>query len=322
MKLVILDGHALNPGDLSWEALSSQVGDFVLYPRTAPEQVVERIGDAELVLTNKTVLDETVLARTPSVRYIGELATGVNNIDLSAARARGIAVTNVPAYSTASVAQMTFALLLELTLQAGHYAQLVHSGAWARSADFSFFDTPLVELEGLQMGIVGFGQIGRRVARLAQGFGMRVAVHTAHPEKYREAYADLEFLELEPLLRESDVVSLHCPLTPETRQMIDARRIALMKPTAYLINSGRGPLVDERALADALKAGRIAGLGVDVLSSEPPSADNPLCLAPHCVITPHIAWATRAARLRLMAVAADNLRAFLRGEPLNRVDGA
>jgi len=320
MKLVVLDGHALNPGDLSWEEIKD-LADCTVYERTPKEKVMERIGDAELVLTNKTVLDRAVLEQLPNLRYIGVLATGVNVIDLEAARERGIAVTNVPGYSTPSVAQMVFALLLELTLQVGHHGALVRSGAWARSADFSFFDRPLVELDGLTLGIVGFGAIGRRVTRIAEAFGMKVLVHTAHPEKYRHLAEnrELSFVDLETLFRKSDAVTLHCPLTPETQSLVNDQRLNQMKPGAYLINTGRGPLVDEAALAAALNEGRIAGAGLDVLSKEPPAADNPLLTARNCFITPHIAWASGAARQRLMAVVAENLRAYLEGGPQNRV---
>jgi glycerate dehydrogenase len=320
MKLVVLDGHALNPGDLSWQGVGA-LAACTVYDRTAPDQVLERGREAELILTNKTVLDRAVLEHLPHLRYIGVLATGVNVVDLQAAQERSIAVTNVPGYSTASVAQMVFALLLELTLQVGHHSGLVRDGAWAASPDFSFFDRPLVELDGLTLGIVGFGSIGRQVARIGQDFGMQVLVHTAHPDSYRDRPENREvrFVDTETLFRDSDVVTLHCPLTPETRGLVNARRLALMKPHAYLINTGRGPLVDEAALAAALNEGRIAGAGLDVLSSEPPAPGNPLLSARNCFITPHIAWATRAARERLMAVVTGNLRAFLEGRQQNRV---
>ncbi|NLC71497.1 MAG: D-2-hydroxyacid dehydrogenase [Desulfuromonadaceae bacterium] len=320
MKIVVLDGHVLNPGDLSWAEIET-LADCTVYDRTPREKVAERVGNAELVLTNKTVLDRALLEQLPNLRYIGVLATGVNVVDLQAARERGIAVTNVPGYSTASVAQMVFALLLELTLQVGHHAELVRNGAWVRSPDFAFFDRPLVEIDGRILGIVGFGAIGRRVARIAEAFGIKVLVHTAHPEKYQHLpeNRELRFVDLETLFRESDAVTLHCPLTPETQGLVNAERLAQMKSSAYLINTGRGPLVDEATLAAALNQGRIAGAGLDVLSKEPPPADNPLLTARNCFITPHIAWATRAARERLMAVVADNLRAFLADQPQNRV---
>jgi glycerate dehydrogenase len=320
MKIVALDGYTLNPGDLSWQALEA-LGDCTVYERTPKELLIERAAGAEIVLTNKVVLGAEQLAQLPHLRYIGVLATGYNVVDVEAARQRNVTVTNVPAYSTASVAQMVFALLLELSQQVGHHARLVREGRWTASVDFCFWDRPLVELESLTLGIVGFGAIGRRVARLARAFGMEVLVHTAHPEKYRETAEGREarFVGLDELFRASDAISLHCPLTEETRALVDARRLDLMKPTAFLLNTGRGPLVDEAALAAALNAGRIAGAGLDVLSVEPPPAGNPLLQAANCCITPHIAWATRAARQRLMATAVGNLRAYLTGAPQNVV---
>jgi glycerate dehydrogenase len=320
MKIVVLDGYTLNPGDMSWQALES-LGDCTVYDRTPKEQVAERAAGAEVVLTNKVLLGAEQLAQLPQLRYIGVTATGYNVVDVEAARQQNIVVTNVPAYSTASVAQMVFALLLELTQQVGHHARLVREGRWAASPDFCFWDRPLVELDGLTLGIVGFGAIGRRVACLARAFGMQALVYTAHPEKYRETAEGKEarFVDLDELFRASDAITLHCPLTEETRAMVDVRRLELMKPTAYLINTGRGPLVDETALAAALNAGRIAGAGLDVLSAEPPPATNPLLQAANCCITPHIAWATRAARERLLETAVANVRAFLAGQPQNVV---
>jgi glycerate dehydrogenase len=320
MKLVVLDGYALNPGDLGWEEVE-RLASCTIYDRTSPKLVVERVGDAELVLTNKTVLNRPILEKLPQLRYIGVLATGVNVVDLDFARERGITVTNVPGYSTSSVVQMVFALLLEMTLQVAHHSDLVRNGAWTRSPDFSFWDRPLVELDGLTMGLIGFGRIGQNVACIAKAFGMRVLVHAPHPEKFLQASdkPDCDFVDIERLFKESDVVSLHCPLTEETAELVNASRLALMKPTACLINTGRGQLVDEAALAAALNEGRLAGAGLDVLSSEPPPADNPLLSARNCFITPHIAWATRAARERLMAIVTDNLARFLAGQPQNRV---
>ncbi|WP_027714998.1 D-2-hydroxyacid dehydrogenase [Desulfuromonas sp. TF] len=320
MNIVVLDGYTLNPGDLSWEGLE-RLGSCDVFDRTPAAQVAERAKEAEIVLTNKAVLNREIIGKLPRLRYIGVLATGYNVVDLEAARAQGVVVTNVPAYSTVSVAQMVFALLLELTSHVGHHAGLVRRGRWSESPDFCFRDTPLIELEGLIMGIIGFGQIGRRVARIADAFGMRVLVQTRNPARYKGNLqnAGIEFVELVELLRRSDVVSLHCPLTPETERMIDVERLALMKPTAFLINTGRGPLVDEAALAAALNGKRLAGAGLDVLSQEPPPADNPLLHADNCFITPHIAWATKEARERLMKVAVDNVRAFLEGGPHNVV---
>jgi glycerate dehydrogenase len=320
MKIVVLDGYTLNPGDLNWQALEV-LGDYTVYERTPKELLIERAAGAEIVLTNKVVLGAEQLAQLPQLRYIGVLATGYNVVDVEAARQRNVTVTNVPAYSTASVAQMVFALLLELSQQVGHHARLVREGRWTAAVDFCFWDRPLVELDGLTLGIVGFGAIGRRVARLARAFGMEVLVHTAHPEKYRETAEGREarFVGLDELFRASDAISLHCPLTEETRALVDARRLDLMKPTAFLLNTGRGPLVDEAALAAALNAGRIAGAGLDVLSAEPPPVGNPLLQAANCCITPHIAWATRAARQRLMTTVVENLRAYLTGAPQNVV---
>jgi len=321
MKIVVLDGYALNPGDLSWRGLE-ELGDCAVYDRTPKEQVIERAAGAQIVLTNKVLLGREELAQLPELRCIGVLATGYNVVDPQAARERNVAVTNVPAYSTASVAQMVFALLLEMTQQVGPHSALVREGRWTASPDFCFWDRPLVELDGLALGIVGFGAIGRRVAALGRAFGMRVLVHTAHPEKYRitEEGREAEFVGLDELFRESDAISLHCPLTEKTKGMVDARRLALMKSSAFLINTGRGPLVDEAALADALNEGRIAGAGLDVLSAEPPPGANLLLSAKNCFITPHIAWATRAARQRLMDTAVANVRAFIEGRPRNVVN--
>ncbi len=321
MKIVVLDGYALNPGDLSWGDLD-KLGDCKVYDRTPVDKVLERVAGVQVVLTNKTVLSAEIIAALPDLQYIGVLATGYNVVDAAAARQRGIPVTNVPGYSTASVAQMVFALLLEMTSQVGHHARLVREGAWSTSPDFAFWDRPLIELDGLTLGIVGYGAIGRRVATLALAFGMTVLVHTRHPEKYQDTRdaEDVEFTDLDTLFGRSDVLSLHCPLTPETEQMVDASRLARMKSGAWLINTGRGPLVDEAALADALNSGKLAGAGLDVLSSEPPSVANPLLQAEGCMITPHIAWATRAARQRLMATAVANVRYFLAGESSNVVN--
>lgn len=317
MKIVVLDGYTLNPGDLSWQELEA-LGDCTVFDRTPPELIVSRAAGAEIVLTNKTVLGRDEIAQLPSLRYVGVLATGFNVVDLTAAGSRGIAVTNVPAYSTRSVVQLTFALLLELAHHTGHHSDAVRAGRWSQSADFCFWDTPLLELDGLTMGLVGFGQIGRSVAEVARVFGMRVIAHTAHPDKH--AAAGVEFVTLDELFRRSDVVSLHCPLSPQTLHFVNAARLALMKLSAFLLNTGRGSLVDETALAEALDAGRIAGAGLDVLSVEPPPPDNPLLRARNCVITPHIGWATKAARGRLLHIAVENAKAFLAGEPRNVVN--
>jgi len=309
MRIVILDGHTANPGDLSWEALE-RLGSVTVFDRSAPEQVVERARDADVVLTNKTPLPAAVIAALPRVRLIGVLATGFNVVDAAAARARGIAVVNVPEYSTPNVAQATFALLLELTNRTGHHDHAVRAGRWAACPDFCFWDGELVELAGKTFGIVGHGRIGRAVGRIATAFGMEVI----HASARGDAAA------IDRLFAAADVVSLHCPLVPATERMVDARRLRLMKRTAYLLNTARGPLVDEAALAAALVAGTIAGAGLDVLAVEPPAADHPLITAPNCVITPHLAWATRAARARLIEIATANVAAFAAGAPVNVVN--
>ena len=317
MKIVVLDGFTLNPGDLDWAGLRA-LGDCEIHDRTAPDGIVPRAADAEIILTNKTVLNRATLAALPKLKYIGVLATGINVVDAVAARERGIPVTNVPDYGTRSVAQLTFALLLELAHHAGHHAQTVREGRWSRCADFCYWDFPLLELDGLTMGLVGFGRIGRAVSQLAAAFGMKVLVHSrCAPENLPPG---VRFVGLEELFRSSDVVSLHCPLTPETKQLVNVERLAWMKPTAFLINTSRGPLVDEAALADALNAGKISGAALDVLSVEPPPASNPLLTAKNCLITPHLAWATRAARSRLMRIAVANVAAFLAGTPENVVN--
>lgn len=317
MKIVVLDGHTLNPGDLSWDELRA-LGECEIHPRTPPELVAARAAGAEVVLTNKVALDAATLAALPELRYIGVLATGYNVVDAAAARARGVTVTNVPGYSTKSVAQLTFALLLELTHHAGHHAATVRAGRWAASADFCYWDFPLRELDGLTFGVVGFGAIGREVAGIAAAFGMRVLAHSRRrPEPLPPG---VEFVALDDLFARADVVSLHCPLTPETRHLVNAERLARMKPGAFLLNTGRGPLVDEAALAAALNGGRLAGAGLDVLSAEPPPADHPLLTARNCLITPHLAWASGAARRRLLREVAANLRAFLSGSPRNVVN--
>lgn len=318
-KIVVLDGHTLNPGDLSWDELRS-LGECEIYDRTPPDLVLERAANASVILTNKTILNRGAIEKLPAMKYIGVLATGYNVVDIATAREREIPVTNVPAYGTASVAQMTFALLLELTQNVGLHAQAVRDGKWSACPDFCFWEKPMFELEGLSFGIVGYGQIGRAVANLAQAFGMRVLIHTRTPPDSASAPGDVSFASLDELLRESDVVSLHCPLTDQNKQFINAERISLMKSSAFLINTSRGPLIDESALAAALEAESIAGAALDVLSIEPPPHDNPLLTARNCILTPHIAWATRAARARLMKTATENIRAFLGGSPQNVVN--
>jgi len=316
MNIVVLDGFTLNPGDLNWDELKA-LGPCEIFDRTPPEQVESRAAGAGVILTNKTVLSRDGLARLPALKYVGVLATGTNVVDLVAARERGIPVTNIPTYGTRSVAQAAFALLLELTNHAGHHAQSVRVGRWTKSVDWCYWDFPLRELDGLTMGLAGFGRIGGAVAELAHAFGMKVIAYDPFlknpPPFVRPA-------ELEEIFRGSDVVSLHCPLTPQTNQLVNAKRLRLMKPTALLLNTSRGPLVDEVALAEALNTGVIAGAGLDVLSVEPPPATNPLLQARNCLITPHNAWGTQAARARLLRVAVANVRAFLAGQPVNVVN--
>ena len=315
-KIVVLDGYAMNPGDLSFAGLEA-LGNCTVYDFTRPEEVISRAQDAEMVLTNKTRLTAEMIAAMPKLEYIGVLATGYNNVDIEAARQRGIVVANVPAYSTASVAQLAFAHILNITMQVQHHSEEVHKGRWMRNRDFCFWDNTLIELEGKTIGLVGFGNTGQATAAIALGFGMKVLAYTSKSQdKLPKGVCSVS---LDELFSSSDIVSLHCPLTPETRGLVNAERIAQMKSTAILINTSRGPVVDERALADALNAGRLYAAGVDVLSSEPPKADNPLLTAKNCYITPHIAWATKEARERLMAITTENVRAFLAGHPINDV---
>ncbi len=315
--IVVLDGYAANPGDLSWDAMS-ELGELTVYDRTAPEEIVERAAQADIVLTNKTPLSKEALAQLPRLRYIGVLATGYNIVDIDAARERGIVVTNIPAYSSDSVAQTVFAHLLHIANDVATHSQCVKEGEWAACKDFTFQKSSIFELAGKSIGIVGFGNIGSTVARIAHAFGMRVLAMTSKSKENLPDY--VEPLPLDSLLAESDIITLHCPLTDSTRHLIDARSIALMKPTAIVINTGRGPLVNEEDLAEALNKGRIKAAGVDVLSQEPPKADNPLIHARNCHITPHIAWATFEARTRLMNIAVDNIRQFLQGTTINQVN--
>ncbi len=317
MKIVILDGHTLNPGDLSWEAFEA-LGEVIVYDRSAPEEVKERAKGCDALITNKAIVSAETIRNSESLKYIGVTATGVNIVDVEAAAERGIPVTNVSGYGPDSVAQMVFAHILNFTNRLAEQVDDVRDGGWTRSEDFCYWLHPLTELRGLTVGIVGLGEIGGAVARIAHGFRMEVIAYTRDPG--RESPEGVEWVDLDELFVGSDFITLHCPLTPETERMVDARRIRLMKRSAYLLNTGRGPLVDEQALAEALNQERIAGAGLDVLSSEPPSADNPLLAAKNCSITPHIAWATKAARERLMKMSAENLRAFVEGEVINTVN--
>ena len=307
-RIVVLDGHALNPGDLSWDPLTS-LGACVIHARTAAADIVARSQGAAVLLTNKTPLGADTLAQLPDLRYIGVLATGYNVVDVAGARARGVAVANIPAYGTASVAQHVFSLLLELAQHTGQHAESVRAGEWAKSPDWCYWKSPLTELAGLTLGIVGTGRIGRATGHIGGAFGMKViyAGRAGGPA------------ELEQVFRAADVISLHCPLTDATRHLVNPVTLGWMKPSAFLINTSRGPLIDEPALAEALNAGRLAGAGLDVLSAEPPPAGHPLFAAKNCLITPHLAWATHAARTRLLATAVENVRAFLAGRPQNLV---
>jgi glycerate dehydrogenase len=316
MRLTILDAHTANPGDLSWNGLQSLASSTV-HERTPVDQIIERARDAELVLTNKTVLSRDTITALPKLRYIGVLATGYNVVDIEAAKERGVVVTNVPGYGTPSVAQAVLALLLELTNHVGHHAQTVREGRWSRCADFCYWDGTLVELEGRTMGILGYGTIGERVAKIGLALGMRVIANRRHWKE--EPLGGVERASQEEVFAQSDVLSLHCPLTDETKHLIRRETIAQMKATAFLINTARGPLVLEQDLADALNDGRLAGAGLDVLSTEPPKSDNPLFTAKNCIITPHIAWASKEARARMIEIATENVAAFQRGEPVNRV---
>lgn len=320
MNIVILDGYTTNPGDLDWSGFAA-LGSLTVYDHSPAALAVERARDAEIVINNKTILSAEVLARLPKLRYIGLLSTGYNVVDLAAASARGILVTNIPTYGTASVAQLVFALLLELCHHTEAHSQSVHAGEWERCRDFCYWKSPLIELAGKTLGIVGFGRIGRSVAAIAQAFGMCVlACDDPRVKMEEEVSPTLRLTGLEEVLRNADAVTLHCPLFPETTGLIDRAAIAMMKPGAFLINTSRGPVLNEADVAEALRSGKLGGAGLDVLSTEPPKPDNPLLRAPNCVITPHIAWATKEARSRLVEIAIENVAAFMRGEARNVVN--
>ena len=324
MKIVILDGYAENPGDLSWEGFE-KLGELTVYDRTPREDVEEilrRIGDAEIICTNKTLIGREVIERAPKLRYIGVLATGYNVVDVDAAAKRGIPVTNIPSYGTAAVAQHVVALLLEICNRTGHHSQAVHEGRWQRSEDFCFWDYPLMELAGKTMGIIGYGHIGKAAARLAGAFGMKVIACRRPGHSVLENVQDdgVSMVTIEELFERADVISVHCPLFPETEGLICRENISKMKDGVIIINTARGPIVQEKDLAEALNSGKVYAAGVDVVSTEPIRDDNPLLTARNCFITPHIAWASRESRQRLMDTAVDNLRAFLAGEPVNVVN--
>jgi len=316
--MVILDGYALNPGDLSWEHLK-QLGDLTVYERTPADQVYERAKNADIIFTNKTPVPAEVINKLSLLKYIGVLATGFNIVDTEAAKQKGVPVTNVPGYGTASVVQLTIALLLELCLHVQRHSDAVMDGKWARSDDWSFWDYPLVELSGKTIGIIGFGNIGQGVADIAAAFGMKVIAHsrTKTDQSKRKNFG---WVSIPELFETADVISIHCPLTPETKGLINSDSLNQMKRSAFLLNTSRGPIVIDEDLAGALNNDIIAGAGIDVLSVEPPSADNPLFKAKNCIITPHLAWATKESRLRLMTSVVNNLAAFLAGKPINVVN--
>lgn len=319
MKIVILDAYAANPGDISWKPWEELGVDFIRYDRTSPTETVARCQGAEMVLTNKVIISAEIMAQLPDLRYIGVLATGYNVVDIPEATRRGIVVTNIPAYSTMSVAQMVMAHILNIVTPVNYHAQTVHIGRWEKNPDFTYWDKPLIELDGLTLGIVGVGNTGKATARIAQSFGMKVVAFSSKSETELAKLGIYKAPSIAALFRESDVLSLHCPLTPETHHLVNKTRLRLMKPTAIVINTGRGPLVDEKALADALNKKQIYAAGVDVLAEEPPRNGSPLINARNCYITPHIAWASSAARNRLMTIALNNVKAFMAGKPKNVV---
>nr|WP_319511593.1 D-2-hydroxyacid dehydrogenase [uncultured Draconibacterium sp.] len=315
MKIVVLDGHTLNPGDLSWDAINA-LGELTVYDRTTPEQTIQRATDAEIIYTNKVIINREIIEQLPRLKFIGVLATGYNVVDTDAARKAGITVCNIPAYSTQSVAQLVFAHLLHFTNNVARHARSVQNGDWAASKDFAYWLTAQTELAGKTLGIIGFGQIGQAVARIALAFRMNVIFNN---RSKKITNLDARQVNLDTLLKDSDYISINCPLTNENQGFINKETIAKMKPTAIVINTGRGPLINEQDLADALNNEKIAGAALDVLSAEPAGTDNPLPKAKNCNITPHIAWATLEARQRLMQIAADNLKAFIEGKPINVV---
>jgi len=317
MKIVILDGYTLNPGDLNWDGFE-KLGAFTVYNRTYADEVIARIGDADAVITNKTLITKEIIAACPSIKYIGVLATGYNVVDVAAAKDAGIPVSNIPAYATAAVAQMTIALLLEICHHVGAHNDAVHSGDWTNSLDFCFWNSPLIELAGKTMGFIGFGRIGQNTAIIAKALGMNILADAEHPSDSGKALGS--YVPLDELLAKSDVISLHCPLFPSTEGIINQQSIAKMKDGVILINTSRGALIVEQDLADALNSGKVAAAGVDVAAIEPIKADNPLLTAKNCIITPHIAWAPKESRERLMHIAVENLAAYVAGKPENIVN--
>ena len=317
MKIVILDGYTENPGDLSWEELG-KLGDLTVYDRTPESEIISRIGDAEIVITNKTPLTRATLDACPNIRYIAVLATGYNVVDIAAAKEKGIPVSNVPTYGTASVGQFAIAMLLEICHHVAHHSQTVYEGKWNVCADWCYWDYPLIELDGKTMGIIGFGRIGQTTGKIARAMGMKVLAYDSFPSESGKAIA--EYVDLDTLLASSDVVALHCPLFPETQGIINKQTIAKMKDGVILLNNSRGPLIVEQDLADALNSGKIYAAGLDVVSTEPIRNDNPLLKAKNCIITPHISWAPKESRQRIMDCTVSNVQAFQAGEPVNVVN--
>ncbi len=318
MKIVVLDGHTLNPGDMSWDAMR-QLGELVVYDRTPAEKTIERIDNADIVLTNKVMLSKEILDKTPSVKYIGIMATGCNVVDIEYAKELGIIVTNVPAYSTDSVAQMVFAFIMEFCNHVGEHNRAVHEGKWTNSPDFSFWYYPLIEIKNKTIGIIGFGAIGQKVAQIAEIFGMQVLFHSRTIKPGLET-DNIKYATLEKVLAESDFITLNCPLTEQTKGLINKDTISKMKDGAILINTSRGLIIDENDVAQALNTGKLAGLGTDVASVEPIQAENPLLHAKNCIITPHFAWATKEARERLMDTLIKNTSSYIKGTPVNVVN--
>lgn len=317
MKIVNLDGYTTNPGDQSWDSFK-QYGDFVVYDRTEPNEVIERAKDADALIINKTIITADMIEQLPKLKYIGLQSTGYNVVDCDAAKQRGIIVSNIPAYSTTAVAQLTFALIMEITNKVAIHSDAVHNGEWTSCPDFCFWKGSLTELDGKTIGIIGFGSIGQRVSNIAKAFGMNVLVYTPHPNP--EKFIDVKFVGYDELCSNSDIITCHCPLTPQTENLIDKNAISKMKKSAIIINTSRGPVINDQDLADALNNDRIQGAGVDVLKVEPPEANNPLLNAKNCYITPHIAWAAFETRKRLLGILEDNLKAFVEGHPQNVVN--
>lgn len=319
-KIVVLDGYTENPGDISWSSIEA-LGEFTVHDRTeTPEKTIERIGDADIVLTNKTPITKEIIDNVPCMKYIGLLATGYNVVDTVYAKEKGILVSNIPTYGTDAVGQFAIALLLEICHHIGHHNDAVHAGRWSSSKDWCFWDYPLIELAGKTMGVIGFGRIGQATARIAQSLGMRILAFDVHPNPELET-ENLKYADIDEVLKNSDVICLHCPLFPQTKHIINADSIMKMKDGVIIINNSRGPLIDETALAEALNSGKVYAAGLDVISVEPIQPDNPLLKAKNCIITPHISWAPKESRIRLMQIAADNIKAFIAGKPTNIVNG-